>query len=1012
MIPTVLLWLASSVLLLGRAIEAINVEYSEVHPLEEAHAEGEFTRDNIFAIEEDYGGVDPIDNDCYGDKCVGLLTRDGSVDLGSRYGCTEPQQLDGGGDVCGVLYWLNYGYSDTVIISQVKIALHPDSVTKVRVLVDNQVAVEEWDAVTGSTDLQEIPGLEGLEAGTIALEGVMGIGEYFAILETEIYIIVDEVEPIGVSASTRATVSATATANEASAMNTLDGDATDASSWSCSSESCEITYDLETMESLQQLRVAFSEDTDAGGELNLMAADESGVFSSVKSGIEAGGRPLGSDGLQTFGGIRSLARYVKIVAVPSSGGKIGINEASNAMPSVELRVREDAPTRPVAEKKWLKETGMLPMGSDPSSSLEPNYDSRAASDGGCDPPAALDGCSIYYIKDGDMDTRWSCGPLSTGESSFRPSECEVDFSLNYYRYVRQIKLAFHIGDELYKEFSVMAFTALLGWVTVVPSAISSGETTGFQTFDVNVHTNAIRLVPKYTRIGEVFSVTEMVILERRKQDFVEGTVPVFHVYENFVSGGADFENNDDFSSIAEEASPEAPTHFKFDIPARDDEVRVVLPDARVTAVRMRFPAGRKFVFTVEYSLGQFFDDGQNTDEFTSAGGEKMWETFTLSDTALYDLSIAAVTGPSFENFPDYPTLRVVDFQVVGELTNYNDDGYDIYLNMVTTTTSIWELIPDIIGDGVSDQEEIMMAICEAKGAAFDGTDCVGELNDSTFYLNLRTGDHYVDGPVFLKSGVTISGRISGDSPNYTTFILYDGDNNGKTSEDAMLVIDGVVGGVVEDIFFQHKTPMTGEIVPGTIGNLCMEVRNSEELRFSELRLSDARTGGATFADSKNISTFIFWSGQYETGNYMELTRVDDFYVRSFPDMAGLLIDTSNNIWFQGEDEFEFPTAVISPPTGGDQTASVVITGDSSGIILQNCVVAAGADPRILVESTEPVTLDNVIEYEEAVSGDCMVEVPTGTGVDLIIQTRTDPDDDSTGEVNPQLVKSGNCWVLE
>lgn len=54
---------------------AINVEYSEVHPLEEAHAEGEFTRDNIFAIEEDYGGVDPIDNDCYGDKCVGLLTR-------------------------------------------------------------------------------------------------------------------------------------------------------------------------------------------------------------------------------------------------------------------------------------------------------------------------------------------------------------------------------------------------------------------------------------------------------------------------------------------------------------------------------------------------------------------------------------------------------------------------------------------------------------------------------------------------------------------------------------------------------------------------------------------------------------------------------------------------------------------------------------------------------------------------------------------------------------------------
>lgn len=33
------------------------------------------------------------------------------------------------------------------------------------------------------------------------------------------------------------------------------------------------------------------------------------------------------------------------------------------------------------------------------------------------------------------------------------------------------------------------------------------------------------------------------------------------------------------------------------------------------------------------------------------------------------------------------------------------------------------------------------------------------------------------------------------------------------------------------------------------------------------------------------------------------------------------------------------------------------------------------DPRILVESTKPVTVDNVIAYEEAVSGDCMVEVP-------------------------------------
>ena len=72
----------------------------------------------------------------------------------------------------------------------------------------------------------------------------------------------------------------------------------------------------------------FSEDTDAEGTLNILAAGESGEFTAVREGIEAGGRPVGSDGLQTFGGVRALARYVKIEAVPIAGGVIGLNEAS------------------------------------------------------------------------------------------------------------------------------------------------------------------------------------------------------------------------------------------------------------------------------------------------------------------------------------------------------------------------------------------------------------------------------------------------------------------------------------------------------------------------------------------------------------------------------------------------------------------------------------------------------------------------------------------------------------
>jgi len=45
-----------------------------------------------------------------------------------------------------------------------------------------------------------------------------------------------------------------------------------------------------------------------------------------------------------------------------------------------------------------------------------------------------------------MSTRWSCGPMAAGDEAggffygFSVEDCRLEFSLNYYRYVRQIKL--------------------------------------------------------------------------------------------------------------------------------------------------------------------------------------------------------------------------------------------------------------------------------------------------------------------------------------------------------------------------------------------------------------------------------------------------------------------------------------------------------------------------------------------------------------------------------------------
>lgn len=56
--------------------------------------------------------------------------------------------------------------------------------------------------------------------------------------------------------------------------------------------------------------------------------------------------------------------------------------------------------------------------------------------------------------------------------------------------------------------------------------------------------------------------------------------------------------------------------------------------------------------------------------------------------------------------------------------------------MVTTTMHKWGVIPDIIGDGAAEQQKIMTTICETKGATFDGTDCVGNLDDTPVYVSL------------------------------------------------------------------------------------------------------------------------------------------------------------------------------------------------------------------------------------------------------------------------------------
>ncbi|CAM9855253.1 unnamed protein product [Ascophyllum nodosum] len=675
--------------------------------------------------------------------------------------------------------------------------------------------------------MQAIPGVEGAEGSYVTVQGVLEVGEYLGILEVEIYVEVDEVEVAGVSASSRINISSTATTDEASAMHTLDGDAFDQSAWTCvSGEVCEITYDFGAVESLEQVRIAFSDDSDTGGAFTVYAGGEAGLFDSVRANIGAGGRPVGSDGLQTFGGVRALARYVKIEVTSSIGGTIGITEASFSIHllcfgQVELQIGEDAPQRAVAEKPWLKETGPLPAGRTNFNYDYPVYDVRVSNEGGCDPPGVFRGCHIFYIKDGDMpsDSRWSCGPTAAGDDFTSRSQyddgtvCAVAFELNIFRYVRQVQLAFHLGDEQHFEFAIQAYTKNYEWVTVVPSAISSGNTVDLETFDVSVHTDTLRIDRSNVQHqrGEV----EIFILERRKNSFVEGTVPVFNTGLKI-------------DGITEEAT----THFKFDIPDVGDFYTMYFAKAIVSGLRMKFPKDRAFTFDITYRNSSFDDVSQR---FTSARNDRTFETFSMSTPSINEIEIVAVEGPTFGNRPSYPTLRVVDFQIIGEISK-SSGTFDMASTAVTTWGYYngglgWGRIPDLIAEASADQEVVMTAICETKGAAFDGTDCVGEL-DETAVTVMPTGGFFVNGPIFLKSNVTLVGVRNPEFGTWSRFYVYDGPNIRSTGEDAVIVIDGATSAQLRYIYFGGWwEEVTGSIVPGTVGNVCLEVRNSQDLRL-------------------------------------------------------------------------------------------------------------------------------------------------------------------------------------
>eukprot|EP00904_Undaria_pinnatifida_P002876 jgi/Undpi1/1258/HiC_scaffold_109.g14172.m1 len=892
--------------------------------------------------------TDGRDESCAPDGCIGVLTRDESRSTGSRYGCT---QQSGSSGACTARYRLNeekYSGGTPQTISSVYVAFTSDSETTLQVVLEDDVVVDSWTGDAGDTGLQEIPGVSGYSVDEMELVAVIDEGSYMGITEVEIYVDVDDVPVTGISASERVSLTVSATVNDDSAEDTLDGSTSTSSSWSCSDgDECEITYDLLEVQSTEQLRIAFVDESwTEGATFNVYTAGVDGIFSSALSEVAAGPRDSSIEGLQTFGGIRTLSRYVKIEGVPASGGQFSISE-------VEIRLNENAPSYPSTVDSSLVPVGKTPLGSNAATSSSVPYDPRPSSEGGCS-AGHFEGCRIYNIKDGDNseDSRWSCSPKVDQRHS---DVCHAQFFLNTQRYLRQIQIAFHKGDERHNEFIVYE---------AIPSAISSGDTTDFQTWDLSVWTNSIQIQPKLAKVADWFSIKEVT-------DFA---VP--------------------YCAFRLPHSPRGqrrgimPLFFFFFFWFVDGEGRIYMAGddqtARIWAIEMMFPSDKTFTFQVRY----YDDETLITTSFTSAGGDETWETFVLPNEVLRNyVDIIAVEGPDED---DYPTLRVNDCRILGEMDTAGSSW------VVSTTLEGWYVIPDYIGDGSGDQEEIMEAICDGIGESFDGTDCDGVAtgNDEALEVILVEGDYYLDGPVFLKSGISLVGE-SGEGSPYNTELNLHGSGTGA---DGVINADSIEGAVVQDITVRSNLDSAG--ATGTVGNVCFDVKNSQDITIDEFAGEGCPIASTRFVDTDGIIGDLFYGGGTSEGPEVTLEGVTDFTLTE-SSLEGVTITDSTNVSFEGDYDDGDLYGSIDAPNRGDQSANLVVTGTTSGVILRDITIGSGAEPRIVLENSNPFTIDGV-PIEGGSTGDCIIKIPEGSDGDAILIQLN---------VETELTLEDDCFVL-
>ncbi|CAM9225071.1 unnamed protein product [Ectocarpus fasciculatus] len=967
----------------------------------------------VTAVADLYEPSLSAENGCDPSGCAAELTRDGDVSDESRWSCAPSL-----GGTCSI----SYDLGAVRVLSELRLALYQGT-TRVRTV---DVAVDGSPATTwtssGTTDGFESIDLTGYSGQDITITGVLDDLEWVSIKETEIIVVSDDASsspspstttqapvlaPIATPTPTVATPEQLWSAQEIGTQDTTvtttadlfdpdlsidngcdpagctaaltrDGDMGDASRWSCApylgdeGAVCSISYDLGREFGLDELRVALY-----NGDIRVTTIDVHVDGALVTTWTSSGT----TDSFETIALPDSTAgTVIELQGDLGDSEWLSIIETEIMVWPQDVVTSPPAPATPVAPSTAPVQP-VTPPSPTPVGELQPV---------GLTPLAIGDESMLdrYYTKDGDFSTSWTCtgDPTEPNDEGVTSYQCELLFSVVYFRRIKQVKIALPDGAERAVDMRLsgrFASTIAEEFVT------SSGTTDGFETYDFDYKASSVRIAGVFSSSGESVSISEVEIVE----EVVDG--------EALIDG---FGTPDD---IGNEPTTDGFEWISDSEEAIDETLWLYLAGYfTVTELQLLFPEGDTYMF--DLTLHNKLDDTSATITGLESTDTAGFQAFDLTGAAnQYVTSIGIQVKGTGSGSPGFAMLDAV---VLGtKLDNPTDTFY-----VGSTFIEYWSGdggYPDFVGEGTGDQNAINGAICAVKKGTLDGVDCVGMDDSATGTVDLSFGGYYVNGNVFMQSGVFLHGTYGDDDPNTTDIQLEEG-AAGNTDIDAIVVMDGLSDAWMEDVWirgvYDPETSNDSPAVPG-LGSTCLSVVNSQNITCEDVDIRYCDGDAMIVRDSTLVNIdaggfdeeYLPWTIGLSRGTGLIVDSSDSVWVRrhTFYDngVAGLHIMGSNNFTFEATiDDYEGAEGEGNVGSlDGQQPIEVIVEG-SSLVTFQDMKVTSVNDPVMTISESTTVSFTNG-GYSSVAAGTCIIQTDDPSTVTI------DADED-------ELVLEDTCYV--